>query len=191
MPFDLNNNTTRAVIAAVVLVIGFFAGYFVHKAVSTPQDVPVAMQYDDWRLACPKLTEKDAGCELLLDVWDDKHTQLLSRLQIGKPKEGTTMLVTVPFNTLLDAGMGLQFGNDKPRLYKLEYCDEVGCVARIPFTDDIAKAMTASQSPRILVAGLDNKAAGLPFSLKGFAAAYKAFLADEGKRHSWWKRLWS
>ena len=191
MPFDLNNNTTRAVIAGVVLLLGFFAGYFVHKAVSAPPDTLTAMQYDDWRITCPKLSDKDIGCEMMLDVYDDKHTTLLSRLQIAKPKEGPTMLVTVPFNTLLDAGMGLQFGSDKPSLYKFEYCDELGCVVRVKFDDAIASAMTSGKSSRILVAGLDNKAAGLPFSLKGFAAAYKAFLADDGKRHSWWKRLWS
>jgi invasion protein IalB len=191
MPFDLNNNTTRAVIAAVVLVVGFLAGYFVHKAVSAQPDNAVATQYDDWRVTCPKLSEKDTGCEMQLDVPDEKHTTELARLQIFKAKEGNTLLVTVPFNTLLDAGIGLAFGNDKPRVYPFEICNDLGCVVRVKFDDDLAKAMGAAQSARILVAGLDGKAAALPFSLKGYAAAHNAFASDDGKRHSWWKRLWS
>jgi len=191
MPFDLNNNSTRAALAAVLLVVGFLAGYFVHKAVSAPSDNAMATQFDDWRLTCPKLSEKDTSCEIQLDVPDEKHTTELARLQIFRAKEGLTMLVTVPFNTLLDAGIGLAFGNDKPKVYPFEVCNELGCVVRVKFDDELAKAMGNAQSARILVAGLDGKAAALPFSLKGYVAAHKAFVSDDNRRHSTWMRIWS
>jgi invasion protein IalB len=191
MPFDLNSNSVRAVIAAVLLVVGILAGYFIHKAVAAPPDIASASQYDDWRLTCPKMSDKDTGCEMQLDVPDAKNTTELARLQIFKAKEGNTMLVTVPFNTLLDAGIGLVFGNDKPRVYPFEVCNELGCVVRVKYDDDMAKAMVDATQARILVAGLDGKAAALPFSLKGFVAAHKAFVSDDARRHSWWRRLWS
>jgi hypothetical protein len=49
---------------------------------------------------------------------------------------------------------------------------------------------TATQA-RVLIAGLDGKPVGLPFSTKGYADASAAFESAEGRRHSWWRRLWS
>ncbi|HWD29614.1 MAG TPA: invasion associated locus B family protein [Rhizomicrobium sp.] len=194
MPFDLNNNTTRAVLAAVILVVGFFAGFFIHKAVAAMPDSVTETQYDDWRVTCPKLSDKDTSCEMQLDVPDEKRTTELARLQLFKSKETgatPTLLITVPYNTLLDAGIGLQFNKDKATVYQFEICNDFGCVVRIKFDDALAASMGSAQSARILVAGLDGKPAALPFSLKGYAAAHKAFVSDDGKRHSWWKRLWS
>ncbi len=191
MPFDLNSNPVRIAIAAALLVIGLIIGWFGHKAASSPPDIATASQYDDWRLTCPKASTKDAGCELGSDVPDEKGTTELARLTIFKAKEGQTLVVMVPYNVLLDPGIGLAFGNDKPRLYPFEVCNGTGCLVRIKYDDDLAKAMVQATSARILVAGLDGKAAALPFSLKGFAAAHNAYVNDDAKRHSWWKRLWS
>ncbi|HEY0105995.1 MAG TPA: invasion associated locus B family protein, partial [Rhizomicrobium sp.] len=88
-------------------------------------------------------------------------------------------------------GIGLAFGNDKPRIYPFEVCNGAGCLVRVKFDDDLSKAMLQAASARILVVGLDGKAAALPFSVKGLVAAHGAYVSDDGKRHSWWKRLWS
>jgi invasion protein IalB len=193
MPFDLNSNPVRIAIGAALLVLGLIIGWFGHKTVSAPPDIPIASQYDDWRLTCPKGSEKDLSCEMQLDVPDAKGQTELARLQIYKPKNGTTneMLVTVPFNVLLDPGIGIVFGSEKPRLYPYEYCGGLGCVVRVKYDADVEKAMVAAGDAKILLAGLDGKAAALPFSLKGFVAAHKAFVSDAAKRHSWWWRFWS
>lgn len=193
MPFDLNSNPVRIGIAAGLLILGLIAGWFGHKAFSSPPDIPIASQYDDWRLTCPKVSDKDLGCEMQLDVPDEKGQTELARLQIYKPKNATTneMLVTVPFNVLLDPGIGIVFGKDKPKLYPYEFCGGLGCVVRLKYDADLEKAMVAAPDAKILLAGLDGKAAALPFSLKGFVAAHKAFVSDAAKRRSWWWRLWS
>ncbi len=193
MPFDLNSTPFRIAIGAVLLILGLVLGWFGHKAFSAPPDIPVASQYDDWRLTCPKRSEKDLGCEMQLDVPDDKGQTELARLQIYKPKNSATseMLVTVPFNVLLDPGIGIVFGTDKPKLYQYEYCGGLGCVVRVKYDADVENAMVAASQAKILLAGLDGKAAALPFSLKGFVEAHKAFVSDAAKRRSWWWRLWS
>ncbi|HXC55427.1 MAG TPA: invasion associated locus B family protein [Rhizomicrobium sp.] len=181
----------RSAIAVLLLVIGLLAGWFGHKALSAPADLPTVAVYDDWRLACPKLSDKDATCELQQDVLDAKSHTELARLSIFRLKDASTMIVTVPYNVLLDPGIGLALGKDKPRVYPFETCNGVGCVVRIPYDDDLAKAIAATSDARILFAGLDGKPVGLPFSLKGFVDASKAFESNEAKRRSWWRRLWS
>jgi len=193
MPFDFNSNPVRIAVGAALLVLGLILGWFGHKAIYAPADIPVASQYDDWRLTCPKLSDKDLGCEMQIDVPDEKGQTELARLQIYRPKGSATneMLVTVPFNVLLDPGIGLVFGKNKPLLYPYEYCGGLGCVVRLKYDADVEKAMVAASDAKILLAGLDGKAAALPFSLKGFVEAHKAFVSDAAKRHSWWWRLWS
>ncbi len=191
MPFDLNSNPVRIAAGAALLVLGLVVGWFGHRAASQQPDIATASQYDDWRLTCPKMTEKDGGCELSTDVPDEKGQTDLARLTIFRAKEGPTLVVMVPFNVLLDPGIGLAFGNDKPRIYPFEVCNGAGCLVRVKFDDDLSKAMLQAASARILVVGLDGKAAALPFSVKGLVAAHGAYVSDDGKRHSWWKRLWS
>jgi len=191
MPFDLNSNPVRISIGAALLVIGLIAGWFLHRGISHPPDVASASEYDDWRLTCAKPSDKDHGCEMSIDVADEKGTQELARLQIFKGKDGQMMIVTVPFNVLLDPGIGIAFGNDKPRVYPFEVCAGMGCIVRVKFDDDMAKAMQNAKDARILVAQMDGKPAALPFSLKGYAAAHNAYVSDDAKRHSWWRRLWS
>jgi invasion protein IalB len=195
MPFDLNSTAARSIIAALLLIIGLLAGWFGHKAVNSPPDLATVSVYDDWRLACPQLSQKDAGCEMQQDVLDAKSHTELARLAIFKTKDAKMLLVTVPYNVLLDPGIGIGIGTDKPTVYPFETCNGVGCLVRIAFTDDLAKSFRNAANNkvqiRILFAGLDGKPVGLPFSLKGYADGMSGFDSNDGKRRSWWRRLWS
>lgn len=196
MPFDLNSNPVRIAIGAALLVIGLLSGYFIHKGIAAQPDIASSGEFDDWRLTCAKPSDKEHGCEMSVDVYDEKGASELARVQIFKAKEGPSMVVTVPYNVLLDPGIGIAFGNDKPRIYPFEVCGGMGCIVRAKFDGDLDNAMLKAandkaSSARILVAQLDGKPAALPFSLKGYAAAHKAYVSDDAKRHSWWRRLWS
>jgi invasion protein IalB len=186
----------RAAIAVALLVVGLVAGWFGHKALTAPPDVPTATVFQDWRLACPATSDKDSSCEVQQDVLDAKSRTELARLSIFHTKEaGNTLIVTVPFNVLLDPGIGISLGNDKPRVYPFETCNGIGCIVRIKFDDDLQKAIgaaaAANNQARILFAGLDGKPVGLPFSLKGYSDVIAGFESAEAKRRSWWRRLWS
>jgi invasion protein IalB len=191
MPFDFNSTLVRSVLGALLLVVGLIAGWFIHKGVSAPPDIPTVAVYQDWRISCPASTAKDASCEVQQDVIEDKSHTELARLSIFRLKGVNTMIVTVPYNVLLDMGIGLSLGKDKPRVYPFEICSGGGCIVRVPFDDNLAKAIAAAPDARILFAGLDGKAVGLPFSLKGYKEAINAFNKFEAKRHSWWARFFS
>jgi invasion protein IalB len=191
MPFDMNSTAARGIIAALLLIVGLAAGWFGHKALNGQPDIATVSVYQDWRLACPATSDKDGSCEIQQDVLDAKSHSELARLSIFRVKDASTLVVTVPFNVLLDPGIGLGLGNDKPRVYPFETCNGVGCVVRIAFDDGLQKAIGAAPQARILFAGLDGKPVGLPFSLKGYSDVMSAFDNAEGKRRSWWRRLWS
>lgn len=195
---DMNSNAVRGGIAALLLIVGLLAGWFGHKALNGPPDLATISVYDDWRLACPQLTQKDGSCEIQQDVLDAKSHSELARLSIFTVKSDKTMLITVPFNVLLEPGVGIKVGDakeDKPKFYPFESCNGVGCMVRIPFKEDVAKmfadAAAGNKQIQLVIAGLDGKFVGLPFSLKGYQGGMAAFDSNDSKRHSWWSRLWS
>lgn len=192
---DMNSNAVRGGLAALLLIVGLLAGWFGHKALTSPPDLATISVYDDWRLACPQLTQKDGSCEIQQDVLDAKTRTELARLSIFNVKTDKTLLITVPFNVLLEPGVGIRVGDAKPKFYPFESCNGVGCMVRIVFKDDVAKtfddAAAGSKQIQLVIAGLDGKFVGLPFSLKGYQGSMGAFDSNDSKRHSWWSRLWS
>jgi invasion protein IalB len=192
MPFDLNSTSAKAAAGAVLLVIGLIAGWLLHRAIFSPPDVPTLMVYDDWRMACPRSTDKDAACNIEQDVLEAKSHSEIAQLSISRINNANVMTVVLPYNVLLEPGIGLTFGTDKPLLYQYEVCDGGGCVVRIPVDEPLVhKLLAAKDAPRILFAGMDGKPVGLPFSVKGFVTAYNAYTSAEARRHSWFRRLWS
>ena len=192
---DMNSTAARSIIAAVLLIVGLIAGWFGHKALMSPPDLATVSMYEDWRLARPELTAKDGSCEAQQDVLDAKSHTELARLSIFNVKTDKTLLITVPFNVLLDPGVGIRVGDAKPKFYPFESCNGVGCMVRIAFKDDVVKtfkdAAAGNKQIQLVIAGLDGKFVGLPFSLKGYDKSMAAFDSNDSKRHSWWSRLWS
>jgi invasion protein IalB len=193
MPFDLNSTGAKAAFGAILLVVGLVAGWILHRAIFSPPDVPTLLVYDDWRFACPRSTEKNASCTLTEDVLEAKSHSEIAQLGVSRVKGGNQLTVILPYNVLLEPGIGLSFGEkDKPAIYQYEVCDGGGCIVRIPLDDKLVKRLTAPKAePRILFAGMDGKPVGLPFSVKGFRTAFNAYLSAEARRHSWFRRLWS
>ncbi|MBL6937643.1 MAG: invasion associated locus B family protein [Alphaproteobacteria bacterium] len=191
----MNSNAVRGGIAALLLIVGLLVGWFGHKGLMSPPDLATISVYDDWRLACPQLSQKDGSCEIQQDVLDAKTHTELARLSIFNVKADKNLLITVPFNVLLEPGVGIKIGDGKPTFYPFESCNGVGCMVRVAFKDDIAKtfkdAAAGNKQIQLVIAGLDGKFVGLPFSLKGYQGGIAAFDSNDSKRHSWWSRLWS
>ena len=197
MESDSQNTTVRIAIGVVALILGLLAGWFGHKALAATPDVATISVFDDWRLACPKLAEEASSCEMQEDVLDARSRSELARISFFKSKDGKQqMIITVPFNVLLQPGLGLQLDSTQkppgnPTVYAYETCSSVGCLVRVPIDDAFLDKLRDAKDARLLVAGLDGKAVGLPFSLKGFPETLAAFRNNEAKRHSAWSRFWS
>jgi invasion protein IalB len=149
-----------------------------------PQAEPLmtVRQFDDWSLACPPPATKIGGCEVSAKVLKaDDHTEI-ARLQITRLNGAETLIVTLPYNTLLEPGMALAFDAAKPQVFPYETCNGVGCVVRIAFDDKFGAEFAAASRSRILFAGLDAKPVGLPYSMRGFADALAAYKREETTR---------
>ena len=181
----------RVAVGLGIFIVGALAGWLIHGYFAQGDDVATIGLYQDWRLACPPGSERKISCDINQDIVDSKTHSQIAQLLMGNRNDKTILAITVPFNVLLDAGIGLQFGKDAVRVYPYETCNSVGCLAVVNVDDKLTAGLTGSKPARILLAGPDGKAVGLPFSLKGFPQAMNAYTSAEKRRHSWWRRLWS
>jgi len=185
----------KAGIGAGVFIVGALLGWIGHGVLAGPPDVMTITSYDDWRLICPSTKEKDASCRMTQDIVDTKSGQAIASLVVAKEiekdkSESTVLAVNVPLNVLLEPGVGIKFGNET-RTYQYKTCTEGGCIAIVPYDDQLEKTIESASDGAINVARLDGKTVELPFSTKGFADARRAFVHFDAKRSSWWWRLWS
>lgn len=178
----------RIVIPVVLLVAGLVAGWIGRGYVSAPPDVPSSSAYEDWHLICPAPSAK-GNCILASTV--APNGQQIANIELGKAKNGLEMVVTAPFDVLLQAGMGLAIGKDKIRVYPYETCNTVGCIATVQVDDQLLASMRSAKDAKILIMAPNNKPVAVPFSMNGFTAAHDALTTFEARRNSWWRRLWS
>ncbi|MBV9993113.1 MAG: invasion associated locus B family protein [Alphaproteobacteria bacterium] len=181
---------TRGGIALGVFIVGMIAGWLAHGGRS---DVARVNFYKDWRLACPADTDAKSYCALASDVVEPKTGTHLAQVTWGveasKP-DTHVIVVSVPLTVLIQPGLGLQVG-DKTTTYKYATCLPTGCVVTIPVDDKLADAMQSATTLGIVVTSERGEPITLPVSVQGFKDAYGVMNATEGKRKSWWKRLWS
>jgi invasion protein IalB len=146
-------------------------------------DVPTLWVYQDWQLGCLPTTQTNTSCELRQDVVELPSRRHVARLNILRLKGVVTLEVIMPYNLLLEPGIGLGFGDEQaPRVFDYDVCLDGGCIARFPLDVATIGKLTTGKMHRILFAGLDGQPVGMPFSTAGLAAAFKAFQQQEAGR---------
>jgi invasion protein IalB len=184
---------SRILVALAVFVVGGIAGWIGRGVLAGAPDVPTIQMFQDWRLGCPASTVKDASCELSQEVISEQAHARVARLVMIRDKDkGMVLAVTMPLDVLLEPGMGLKFDNEDLRAYQYKTCTEEGCVAVIPVDAQLLASLDKAKDASVVVVAEQNaKTVAIPFSLKGYAEARKAFLGNEAKRSSWFRGLWS
>jgi invasion protein IalB len=180
------------------LLIGLLAGWMVRGVTTYNIHAAEVATYDDWRVACPAADAKDTSCEMSSDLMDRNQpgANALARLSIATDKDGKQVVgFTLPFGVALEAGMGLRLGKEPVKVYPYRTCNQVGCIATTPFDDNLKSALNTAlkntDDASVMFAGLDGKPVAVPVSFKGYQKSLGAWRAAEGRRHSWFWRLWS
>jgi invasion protein IalB len=131
----------------------------------------------DWAYECIS-TSASPQCRIEQIVSDPNRGRLadviLQHGQDGKLE----LQVTLPFGVALQAGIGLIFVGDIMRpltMMAFRSCDEHGCFATLPVTDNLREALVGSARVQIVYS---DSATGvpqaLPVSMSGFATALRS-----------------
>lgn len=135
--------------------------------------------FGDWDLACVKTEAETDPCSLLQILNGNEGTPMaeVSLFRIknsGAAVAGATIIV--PLETLLPAQLTISVDGAPGKRYNYTYCNPVGCVAQIGFTQADIDAMKKGNSALISLvpAPAPDQRINLELSLKGFTAGFDA-----------------
>lgn len=181
---------TRGAFALGIFVLGFAAGWM-----GRGSGVGVAREfaYQDWRLTCPPDSEMKRACSIATVISDPQSGRGVAEVSMGFENgqmDKRMLVVTVPIGVFIPPGVGIQIGADT-QTAQYSTCFAIGCVATVHADDKLMESLKGAGSMNLLVADPRGRKFTLPVSMKGYVDAVAAMNSTEGKRHSWWKRLWS
>jgi invasion protein IalB len=184
--------TERLIVGGVALLVGLLLGWMVRGVATYNIKAASVATYDDWRVACPSADTKDANCELVTEVSDKQSGNAIARVTITTDKDSKPIIgFTLPHMVALEAGMGLQVGNDPVKVFPYRSCNQLGCLSTAPYDEKLAASVKGASQAFVMFATLDGKPIKVPMSTKGYPKALSAWKSGDAKRHSWFWRLWS
>lgn len=140
----------------------------------------VAESFEAWELRCVRTEDGSDPCQLyqlLKDKTTGKPVAEVSLLALppgGEAVAGATVIV--PLETLLTQQLNVTVDQGKTKRYPFTFCAEVGCVARVGFTqediDGFKKGSVATVT--VVPVAAPDKTVDVEISLKGFTAGFDA-----------------
>jgi invasion protein IalB len=100
--------------------------------------------------------------------------QVVGSVTIRIPPGATepVMIVSAPLGLFVPAGISYSIDGASPQILPIQTCDQSGCFASQPVTQEMLGAMFKGQKLDIAFSNMNQQAITLPLSLVGFTAAY-------------------
>jgi invasion protein IalB len=135
--------------------------------------------FGDWKMRCIRTKDGKDPCELYQLLYDDQKNPVSEFSVFPLPAGGQAVAgatIITPLETLLTRDITLQIDTRGAKRYPFTWCNQVGCFARVGFTqedlDGFRKGSKATMS--IAPVAAPNQTIELPLSLKGFTAGFDA-----------------
>jgi invasion protein IalB len=142
----------------------------------------VAEKHGDWQLRCVKSDGEKDPCQLYQLLLDGEGNSV-AEFSIFNLPEGQQAVagatVVTPLETLLTAELRLRVDEGQVRRYPYSFCSQIGCFARIGFTQAEIDAFKAGAAGTVVIvpAAAPNEVVQLKVSLSGFTAGWNALVA--------------
>ncbi|HHK73831.1 MAG TPA: invasion associated locus B family protein [Rhizobiales bacterium] len=136
----------------------------------------VRAEHGSWQIRCDNKSGPGVDiCALMQSVTAKNNPNIGITVILQKHKNNKTILrVQAPLGVLLPGGLGLTVdGKDLGRTTFLR-CLPGGCLADVPLDKKILKLFKIGKKATFVVFETPKKGIGLPVSLKGFTAGFKA-----------------
>lgn len=139
----------------------------------------VAQTHGDWEIQCEKTEDGNDPC-VLRQYLKNAEGGSIAEINLftlppgGQAVAGATIIT--PLETLLTRNITLQVGSRQAKQYQFTFCTQIGCVARVGFTDEDIDAFKKGAEAKMVIFAI--AAPDRPFettmSLRGFTAGFDA-----------------
>ncbi|MCT4608128.1 MAG: invasion associated locus B family protein [Pelagimonas sp.] len=135
--------------------------------------------FGDWGLQCIAVSpgSEEEMCQMYQLLADDSGASVAEANIFKLSNAGQAVAggnIVVPLETLLTEGMRIQIDSSAPRKYEFSFCNQVGCFARVGFTQADVDAFKRGAVAKVSIvpALAPDQRVTVNMSLKGFTAAY-------------------
>jgi Invasion protein B, involved in pathogenesis len=139
----------------------------------------IAETFGDWSVQCVRTeTPENDPCQLY-QLLEDENGNAVSEVRVFPVANGGQAVaganVIVPLETLLTQQLTIAVDDAQAKRYAFSFCNQVGCVARIGFTEaDLASFRRGAVARTSIVpAAAPDQRVTLTMSLSGFTAGYE------------------
>ena len=145
-----------------------------------PGQVYVRETFTDWELRCERTGEGEDPCQLyqLLRDGEGNSVAEISLFKVPQNDRGVAAGATIitPLMTLLSEPIALSVDGATPKRYPFAWCNAIGCVAQVGFTDEEIAAFRGGNAGElgIVPAVAPDQRETLAISLAGFTAGFEA-----------------
>jgi invasion protein IalB len=142
----------------------------------------VAEEHGAWQLRCVKSDDGKDPCQLYQLLSDAEGNSVaefsIFNLPAGQQAAAGATVIT-PLETLLTAELRLQVDAGQARRYPYSFCSQIGCFARVGFTQGEVDAFKAGSAVTVAIvpAAAPDETVALTMSLSGFTAGWDALVA--------------
>ena len=136
-------------------------------------------KFGDWDLACIKTNGDQDPCSML-QILTDSNGNPTAEVSMFRLEGGDQAIaggtIVVPLETLLTAQLTIAVDDQNGKRYNYTFCNPLGCVAQIGFTQDDIDAFRAGSVATVTIvpAPAPDQQVTLEMSLIGFTAAFEA-----------------
>lgn len=163
-----------------------FAGSLIASGAAMAQQEPPAAPmrpevktFDDWQVRCFPI-ESPSPCDMFQELSSEAANQRVMSLSIAyvPGMNQHVMQIMVPLGVAIPPGLTIQGDANKSAVLKYRRCDRNGCYVERPVDSAIVESLTRASAGQVNVVIDSGKSYSIKFSLKGFAAAHDAMVAQ-------------
>jgi invasion protein IalB len=143
-----------------------------------PGSVYIEATHGDWQQRCIRTEDGSNPCELFQLLRDGENPvaefSIVALPPGGQAAAGAT--IVVPLETLLTQQLTLQIDGGEAKKYPFFWCDPIGCVARLGFTEAEVNQLKRGSKATLSIVSIANPKTPVTAvaSLTGFTAGYDA-----------------
>lgn len=155
-------------------------GLVTGQEVRSVGDTYEVAEHGDWSLRCIQAPEGQTDPCQLYQLLKDQNGNSVAEINLFNLPEADELAagatIVTPLETLLNQGIRLAVDGSKPKVYPFTFCSNIGCFARVGFTNADVEAFKRGNAAQILIVPVQapNQTVNLTVSLSGFTAGFAA-----------------
>jgi invasion protein IalB len=144
-----------------------------------------AATFGDWEQRCVKTEDGSDPCQLYQLLKDGQGNAVAEISLFGLPsgqKAAAGATIIAPLETMLTEDLSMAIDNSKARKYPFSWCSNIGCIARVGFTQAEVEGFKKGNEAVLTIVPVvaPDQKVDLKVSLSGFTAGYDAVNKSNG-----------